>query len=302
MRDLNDLYYFVQVVQHCGFAAAGRALGIPKSRLSRRITALEERLNTRLIHRSTRNFSVTEAGRTYYAHCKAMLIEADAAEEAIALTHAEPRGMVRITCPVALLESRLGDMFATYLMRYPRVELHVEATNRRADVVAEGLDMAIRVRPPPLEDSDLVLRVFGDRAQCLVASPTLLQCYGDTLQTPRDLKQVPSMGLGTPQGTYEWHLYGPNEATMTVSHEPRLVTRNMPMLRSAARAGVGVVQLPRMIVHQDFARGDLVHVLPGWEPRREIIHAVYPSRRGQLPSVRALLDFLAEQFEDLDED
>lgn len=121
MRDLNDLYYFVQVVDHGGFAAAGRALGLPKSKLSRRIALLEERLGTRLIQRSTRRFTVTQTGQTYYGHCKAMLVEAEAADEAIALTQAEPRGIVRMTCPVALLDANIADMVAAFLVEYPRV-------------------------------------------------------------------------------------------------------------------------------------------------------------------------------------
>lgn len=302
MRDLNDLYYFVQVVDHGGFAPAGRALGVPKSKLSRRIALLEERLGTRLIQRSTRRFTVTEAGRAYVEHCKAMLVEADAADEAIAMTQAEPRGIVRVSCPVAMLESRMGDMFAACLVRYPRVELHVDATDRRVDVIGEGVDIAIRVRPPPLEDSDLVLRVLSDRGQCLVASPALLERCSRVPESPADLAELPSMALGLPQGEHAWHLLGPDAAQATVRHHPRLVTRSMPALRTAAIAGVGVVQLPRMMVSDRFTRGELTPVLPGWEPRREIIHAVFPSRRGQLPAVRALLDLLVAQFKALDED
>lgn len=302
MRDLNDLYYFVQVVDHGGFAPAGRALGIPKSKLSRRIALLEQRLGTRLIQRSTRRFTVTEAGRAYYERCKAMLVEADAADEVIALNQAEPRGIVRVTCPVALLESSVGDMFATYLVRYPQVELHVDATDRRVDVVGEAVDIAIRVRPPPLEDSDLVLRVLADRSQCLLASPALLQRCERVPESPADLTALPSMDLGTPQGVHAWDLLGPDAARATIRHHPRLVTRSMPALRAAALAGVGVVQLPRMMVRDGYASGALVQVLPGWEPRHEIVHAVYPSRRGQLPAVRALLDLLVAQFQALDEE
>ncbi len=302
MRDLNDLYYFVQIVDHGGLAPAGRALGTPKSRLSRRLALLEERLNTRLVQRSTRQFIVTEAGRTYYGHCKAMLAEADAADETIALRQAEPRGVVRLSCPTAMLESRVGDMLSAFLTRHPLVELHVDATNRRVDVLGEGMDLAIRVRPPPLEDSDLVLRILSDRGQCLVASPALLHGCRQRPSSPADLAQMPSMVLGTPQGEHAWHLIGPNAAQATVHHYPRLITRSMSTLRSAAIAGVGVVQLPRMMVREQIERGELVQVLPKWEPRREIIHAVYPSRRGQLPSVRSLLDFLTAEFQALDED
>ncbi|MBB3102011.1 LysR family transcriptional regulator [Azomonas macrocytogenes] len=300
MRNLNDLYYYVQVVDHGGFAPAGRALGVPKSKLSRRIALLEERLGTRLIQRSTRRFAVTEIGQTYYGHCKAMLVEAEAADEAIALTQAEPRGIVRMTCPVALLDARIADMVAAFLVSYPRVAIHLEETNRRVDVVGEGIDVAIRVRPPPLADSELVMRVLADRGQCLVACPQLLR--NGPLETPADLAGLPSMDLGLPQNEHIWNLFGPDGAHAAIRHQPRLVTRGMLALRAAAVAGVGIVQLPAMMVHEQLERGELVQVIPGWVPRREIIHAVFASRRGLLPAVRALVDFLAERFVALDED
>ncbi|MCL4184176.1 MAG: LysR family transcriptional regulator [Burkholderiaceae bacterium] len=301
LRDLNDLYYYVQVVDHGGFAPAGRALGMPKSKLSRRIALLEERLGARLIQRSTRRFAVTEIGQTYYVHCKAMLVEADAADEAVALTHAEPRGVVRLTCPAALLDARVGEMLAAFMAQCPHVELHLESTDRRVDVVGEGIDIAIRVRPPPLKDSDLLMRTLADRSQCLVASPRLLERNGAP-RSPADLAGLPSMDLGAPQTEHVWHLFGPDGAQASIHHQPRLVTRGMLALRAAAVAGVGVVQLPTMMVREQFARGELARVLPAWAPRREIIHAVFASRRGLLPAVRALLDFLAAQFERLDED
>ena len=301
MRDLNDLYYYVQVVDHGGFAPAGRALGMPKSKLSRRIAMLEERLGVRLIQRSTRHFSVTEIGQTYYAHCKAMLVEAEAAEEAIEVTRSEPRGIVRIACPVTLLDASVGEMVAAFMHAHPRVDIHLDATNRRVDVVGEGIDIAIRVRPPPLQDSDLVMRVLAERSQCLVASPALLQQYG-TPEVPADLPRLPSMDLGMPQNEHVWNLRGLDGAHAAVHHRPRLVTRGMLTLRAAALAGVGVVQLPKMIIKEHCARGELVHLVPQWAPRREIVHAVFASRRGLLPAVRALLDFLAERFERLDED
>lgn len=295
MRDLNDLYYFVQVVDHGGFAPAGRALGIPKSKLSRRIALLEERLDARLIQRSTRRFAVTEIGQTYYAHCKAMLVEADAAEDAIALTHSEPCGIVRMSCPVALLDTRIADMVSAFMVAYPRVQIHLEETNRRVDVLGEGIDIAIRVRPPPLDDSDLVMRVLADRGQCLVASPRLLKEAG-TPRAPADLAGLPSMDLGTPQNEHVWHLIGPDAAKVAIHHQPRFITQGMFALRTAAIAGVGIVQLPQMMTLDHIKRGELVRVLPDWAPRREIIHAVFASRRGLLPSVRALVDFLVERF------
>ena len=301
MQDLNDLYYFVQVVDHAGFAPAGRALGVPKSKLSRRIALLEERLGVRLIQRSTRKFAVTDLGQTYYTHARAMLVEAEAAEDAIRRVHAEPRGVVRMSCPVTLLDASVGPMLAAFLQAYPQVELHVDATNRRVDVIGEGLDLAIRVRPPPLEDSELLLRVLAERRQCMVASPALLAAMG-TPATPSELMRLPSMDLGLPQNQHLWDLHGPDDAHVAVHHQPRLITRGMSTLRDAALAGVGVVQLPKMVVADDLERGALVHVLPGWAPRSELIHAVYASRRGQLPSVRALIDFLVGRFRSLAEE
>ncbi len=300
MKDLNDLYYYVQVVDHGGFAPAGRALGVPKSKLSRRIALLEERLGTRLIQRSTRRFAVTEIGQTYYGHCKAMLVEAEAADEAIALSQAEPRGVVRMTCPVALLDARIAGMVAAFMVMHPRVEIHLEETNRRVDVVGEGIDVAIRVRPPPIEDSDLVMRVLADRRQCLVACPQLLK--NGVPQVPADLAGLPSMDLGLPQHEHVWNLIGPDGAQAAIRHQPRLITRGMFALRTAAVAGVGVVQLPLMMVREQIQRGELVHVIRGWAPRREVIHAVFASRRGLLPAVRALVDFLADRFQVLKED
>lgn len=300
-RDLNDLYYFVQVVEHGGFAPAGRALNMPKSKLSRRVALLEARLGMRLIQRSTRRFTVTDVGQTYYAHCRAMLVEADAADEAIALLHEEPRGIVRVSCPVALLDSLAGAMIAAFMVACPHVEIHLEATNRRVDVVGEGIDVAIRVRPPPLEDSDLALRVLAERGQCLVASPALLREHGAPA-VPADLTRMPSLDHGLPQAAHVWRLRGPDQAHAEIHHQPRLVTGGMLALRAAAVAGVGVVQLPTMMVRDELARSELVNVLPDWAPRREIVHAVFASRRGLLPGVRALLDFLAARFAELEPD
>lgn len=301
LPDLNPLYYFALVVEHGGFAPAGRALGIPKSKLSRHIALLEERLGAQLLLRSTRSFAVTELGKRYYEHCRAMLTEAAAAEESVALTHSEPCGVVRLSCPVALLAARVGPMLAAFMARHPQVSLQVDETNRRVDVVAEGLDLAIRVRPPPLQDSELVLRQLAERHQCLVASPALLERMGQPLG-PMDLARWPSLDMGQPQDSHRWVLLGPNQDRAEVRHQPRLVTQSMLALRDAALAGVGVVQLPNMFIRSELARGSLVQVLPGWAPRGEVIHAVYASRRGQLPAVRALLDFLAQQFQALAED
>lgn len=301
MQDLNDLYYYVQVVDHGGFAPAGRALGMPKSKLSRRIALLEERLGVRLIQRSTRRFSVTDIGQRYYTHCRAMVVEAESAQEAIDVTHAEPCGFVRMTCPVALLGAQVAVMVSAFMAQYPRVQVHLEATNRRVDVISEAVDVAIRVRPPPLDDSELVMRALADRGQCLIAAPALLERLGPP-RVPADLPRLPSLDLGAPQDEHAWTLLGPEGAQAVIRHSPRLTTGDMIALRAAALAGVGIVQLPIMMVSDELAAGSLVRLLPEWAPRREIVHAVFASRRGLLPSVRVLIDFLADRFQALKED
>ncbi|MBA4143945.1 MAG: LysR family transcriptional regulator [Nitrosospira sp.] len=300
MQDLNDLYYYVQAVDHGGFAPAGRALGVPKSKLSRRIAMLEERLGVRLIQRSTRHFAVTEAGQTYYMHCKAMLVEAEAAQDAVDTLKAEPRGVVRMTCPIPLVHANVGVMLADFMMRYLHVTVQMDATNRRVDLVSESVDVALRVRPAPLQNSDLAMRVLADRVQCLVASPSLIQQYGFPA-APAALSNWPSLGLGALQQNHTWVLHGPNSAQVTLHHTPRFVTTDMIALRNAALAGVGVVQLPMVMARDQLAAGSLVRLVADWVPLREIIHAVFPSRRGLLPSVRALIDFLVERFDMLHE-
>lgn len=295
MQDLNDFVWFVKVVDYGGFAAAGRALDLPKSRLSRRIAQLEERLGVRLIHRTTRQFTVTEVGQTFYQHCKAMMVEAEAAEEAVAALQAEPRGVVRITCPITLLHVHVGPMLARFMARYPGINLQLEATNRRVDLVGEEVDIAIRVRPRPFDDSDLVLRVLADRGHCLVVGPALIQRLGEPV-VPSELSAWPGLSMNEGKHIHKWALSGPGGAKAEIHYHPRLITTDMLALREAAMAGIGVVQLPILMVKDQLASGELVRVLNAWEPRREVIHAVYPSRRGLLPSVRTLVDFLTEEY------
>ncbi|CAH1651626.1 MAG: LysR family transcriptional regulator [Chelatococcus sp.] len=292
MRDLNDLYYFAAVVDHGGFSQAGRALGIQKSRLSRRVLLLEERLGVRLLNRSSRRFSVTEIGREFHERCIAMLVEAEAAEQIAAEVQAEPRGIVRMSCPTALLSFQFGELVARFMMRNPGIQVHLESTNRRVDVIAEGFDLAIRVRFPPLEPTDLVMRRLDESTQCLVAAPALII---GAPQSPGDLHNLPSLDLGPPHRDHAWQLHHADGQVATVPHSPRLVTDDMSVLRDAAIAGAGAVQLPTIFIWDDIRAGSLIHVLPDWRPRAGIVHAVFPSRRGLLPSVRALVDFLARE-------
>ncbi|MCC6776092.1 MAG: LysR family transcriptional regulator [Hyphomicrobiales bacterium] len=295
MQDLNDLYMFAQVVEHGGFAPAGRAIGMPKSKLSRRVGELEAQLGVRLIQRSTRKFAVTEIGQEYYRHCVAMLVEAEAAQEVIDRSRSEPQGTVRVSCPPALVCFQVGDMIARFMAANPRVTVHLESTSRRVDLISDGIDVAIRVRFPPIEETDHVMRVLGPSEQRLVASPACLtQLQGPVV--PASLGVLPSVGFGPAHRDHVWQLVGPDGATASVPYVPRLVTDDIAQLRSAALAGVGVAQLPMMVVAQDIDAGGLVDVLPDWRPRSGVVHAVFLSRRGLLPAVRSLIDHLGREY------
>lgn len=295
MQDLNDLRFFVDVVEQNGFAAAARKLGMPRSRLSRRIGLLEDRLGVRLIQRSTRRFAVTEIGREYYRHCLAMMVEAEAAQNAIDRLRAEPQGTVRMSCPSSVIYFQIGEMVARFMAQCPKVDVLLESTNRRVDVIREGFDLAVRVRFPPLEDSDLVIRKLADSPQRLVASPALLKDFPRPL-LPADLAALPSLAWDPASLAPEWQLDGPDGATSTIRHRPRLVTEDMVALRLAALRGIGACQFPTFVVADDIKAGRLIDLLPQWSPKAGVIHAAFPTRRGLLPSVRALLDFLAKEY------
>lgn len=300
MHDLNDLSYFAQVVEHGGFAPASRASHIPKSKLSRRVALLEKQLGVRLLQRSSRHFSVTDLGEEFYRHCRAMLVEANAAREAIELARAEPQGLVRVTCPVALAHARVGAILADFMADCPKVSVMLESTNRRVDVIGERVDLAIRARPPPLEDSDLTLRVLSERRWVLVGSPALIAALGAPA-IPADLHRFPTLDMDPSSGAHVWELEGPAHAHASIHHAPRLITDDMIALRAAALRGVGITQLPRMIVSEELKSGALVRALTDWSPKSGIVHAVFPSRRGLLPSVRALIDYLAARLTKEDE-
>lgn len=295
MHDLNDMFFFAKVVEHGGFSAAARALGVPTSRLSRRVAELEDRLGARLLQRSTRRLAVTEVGQRYYQHCAALAAEAQAAQDTVDSIQSVPQGLVRMSCPTAFLQSGVGLILSRYLAAWPRVRLHVEATNRRVDVIEESFDLALRVRIPPLEDSDLAVRVLTHSQVVMVASPALLARHGRPA-TLEDLDALPAMGSAWASGRHAWTFIAPGGATVSHSYEPRLAVDDFTTLRQAALDGVGLVYLPQYLVQDALDRGDLEQVLPGYALPEGVAHAVFPSRRGLVPAVRMLIDALVEGF------
>lgn len=296
MIDLNELFLYAKVVEHGGFAPAGRALNMPKSTLSRRVNQLETRLGVRLIQRSTRQFQVTDIGQAYYRNCVAMMAEAESAQDVIEQNRSEPRGVIRLSCTTPLLNFWVAPLLGKFMAQCPSVELYVKSHNRRVDVISEGYDIALSLCFPPLESSELVMRVLARSPQVLVASADFAARY-PSLNEPTDLVDLPSIHWGPPQPHYNWHLNGPNGATTQVSHVPRLVSDDMSVLKNAVLRGVGIASLPLAVVKDEIASGLLMTLLAQWQPEEGVITAVFPSRRGLLPSVRSLIDFLATSFE-----
>ncbi|MGA6106486.1 LysR substrate-binding domain-containing protein [Pseudomonas solani] len=292
MQDLNDLFYFAKVVEHGGFAAAGRLLGIPKSRLSRRIAELETRLGARLLQRTTRKLALTDVGERYLRHCQAMLLEAEQADEAVASLTSEPRGRIRVSCPTEVARMRLRHVFPSFLQRYPQVQLEVMLSNRRIDLVNEGVDVALRVREQDDEDPSLIRRQLSPARAMLVCAPSLLE--GVTLNGPDDLQQLPALGALETDRRLHYLLRDSRGNRRDIVLEARLSIEDFEIRKLAALQGLGMTMLPQMNCQQELEAGTLVRLLPGWELPGGNLQAVYTHRRGMLPAVRAWIEHLAE--------
>jgi DNA-binding transcriptional LysR family regulator len=293
MQDTNDMLYFAEVVERGGFAAAGRHLGQPKSKLSRRVAELEARLGVRLLQRTTRKLSLTEVGEVYLRHCLAVRDAAEAAAEAVEAVQTEPRGTIRIACPVTLAQSTLGPIMALFLARYPQVKVDMRVSNRVVDLVEEGVDVALRVRSTLDDSGSLVVKKLGESNTFLVASPLQLARQGQP-NSPDDLATMDTMAMSSIDGKATLVLLGPSGTRYTLVHQPRYVADDLLTLKFAVLQGTGMCFLPDYMCRRELEDGRLVHVLPGWAPPRGIFHAVYPSRRGMVPAVRRFLDFLAD--------
>ncbi|CAK9889152.1 HTH-type transcriptional regulator DmlR [Pseudomonas fluorescens] len=294
MQDLNDLFYFTRVVEAGGFAAAGRLLGIPKSRLSRRIAELEERLGTRLLQRTTRQLKLTAVGERYLRHCQAMLLEAEMADEAVASMTSEPRGRLRVSCPVGLAHEFLPDVISRFLQQYPQVQLDMILLNRRVDLITEGVDVALRVRDLGDEDPALVTRRLRQAQMFLVASPQFAATQA--LNHPQDLAGLPVLGAVDADRLVHLRLLDAQGHKHELALEARLAIDDFVVRKAAAVAGLGFTALPIMHCEAELERGELVRLLPDWSLPGGYLQAVYPHRRGLLPAVRVWIDHLVAEF------
>lgn len=295
MLDLNDLYLFHTVALHKGFSAAERASGIPKATLSKRVIQLEEQLGVRLLERTTRSLRLTQVGIDVYEQVEAMLVSAEAAADAAAQAQIEPNGVVRVACPQGLIQDLLIDLLPIFLLRYPKVKVQIKVINRRADLVEDGVDMALRARARLDSDPNLIMRKFGDTRSVLVGSPGLLAQLPAPL-TIDNLYNVPTLTQHDERGEVVWDLVGPDGQQRSITHRPRLMCTSFDVLRASAIAGTGITLLPDFVAAPALDGGELAHILPEWQSHPSTLHAVFSSRRGLVPAVRVWLDFLAGEI------
>ena len=293
MLNLNDLLVFVQVVNHGGVAAAGRALGIPKSTLSKRLSELEKAIGVRLIQRTSRSFAVTEIGRDFHRHAAAMLIEAEAAEDVIKGRLAEPSGTVRITASLPIAQFHLASLLPRLAASYPKVRIVLDVSDRFVDIVQEGFDIAIRNHFAPLPDTDLVQRRIHRDPAWLVASAGYFREKGMPSR-PEDINGLD--GLMASSSDRAWTLRDGEGAVAELTPSPRYVANETVSLLEAAKAGLGVACLASSFCASLIESGALVRILPGWTARGVTTTLLMPHRRGQLPSVRMVADHLIDEL------
>ncbi len=296
MLDLNDVRFFVQVVDRGGFTAAARVLLVPTSTLSHRIQQLEATLGVALLARTSRKVTATEAGREFYRHAIGVLERAQEAELAMKQRLTEPTGPLRYTAAQTIAQVAMPELVNDFLDRHPKVNLIQHVSDEIVDIVAGGFDMAIRGHSGPLPDSSLMQRPLANVPWYLYASPAFLAQHG-TPNGPERLAPYPSLFMLRETVVPCWHLrheHDDDEFVLPLS--PRVYTGCMVTLKSNARAGLGIVALPGYVCREEVRRGELVRVLPEWVAEDSTISALVPSRRGMSAAVRAFLDHLAEHL------
>ncbi len=295
LTDLDDFYCFAQVVEHGGFSAAERATDIPKSKLSRRVHNLEERLGVRLIQRSSRHFAVTDIGMNIYRHAQVMLSAAQAAHDLVDHLSTEPRGTIKLSLPVSIAQNEMARILPAFLKQYPEIKVQMMVTNRRVDIINEGFDIALRVRSSLDDDPNLVIRQFDQIEQHLFASQGYLNELGD-LKTPEQLAEHKILSMAEEHTEQHLILHNNAQEQKKIRVSPSVLGSDLSMLAQLSASGCGITLLPDNVVQQYVERGELVRVLPEWKAAHGIFHMVYPSRRGLLPAVRVLIDYLVEHL------
>ncbi len=287
--DLNRIAVFVRVVQAGSFTAAAAALGLRKSSVSRSVAALETDLGIRLLQRTTRRLSLTDAGRAYYDHTRDALAGLEEAQQAVSSLGAEPRGVVRVTAPVDLARD-LAVVTAAFLRAHPGVRVETLLTARYVDLVKEGLDLAVRAGP--LTDSSLLARRLGESELGLFASPAYLHAAGRPRRLA-DLARHECVLYRAGIASAKWRLSGPG-GEEEVSVHGRVDTDEFAFVRAVVLAGFGIAFAPLTMMAPLVEAGDVERVLPRYARPGAPVHIVWPSRRFEPAAVKLFREALAE--------
>lgn len=293
MDRLTALQVFRRVAERGSFADAGRSLGLSPAAISKNIAELEAHVGARLIHRTTRRMALTEEGRLYLEHVTRALDALAEADTALCPIKAAPSGLLKVSAPMTVTLTRLSNAIPAFLERHPGLRLDLQLDDRRVDIVREGFDLAIR-GSDRLEDSSLVARPLAAMPHVLCAAPGYFARYGRPA-APADLQGMAHVrfSLSGHADVWEFHQGGRTER---VAVDARYSVSSSLAVRDALRAGFGVSLIPRPYVEDDLRAGRLQAALEDWRTVQTTLYAVYPSRHYVAPKLRALLDFLVEEF------
>lgn len=283
---------YVRVAEARSFSAVARELGTTQPAVSRQIAGLEEHLGARLLQRTTRSLALTEDGRDLLDHARRVLQTVEEAESAVGRRHAIPGGLVRIATPTTFGRLYVAPRIRRLLERYPEMAVELRMADGVADLVADGIDLAIRATGVP--DSSLVARKIGSARRITVASPACIASHGAPAH-PSDLARLPCVIFTRNAAPNTWQFEGPDGA-LSVSVGGRFRADNGEAIREGVLSGLGYAVLPTWLIGKDLASAQLVPVLEQWEAPPGSISAVYPSRRNLAPRTRAVIDFFIDEF------
>lgn len=301
MSYLNEIQIFAAIVERGSFIAASNVLQIPKTTVSRKVEELEARLGVRLLHRTTRKMSLTEAGQAYYEHCERIIAEIEEAERAVGQLAAAPRGTLRVSSSFSIGARFLGHLLPEFLKRFPEVRVNLVLSNANEDLVEGNYDLAIRVGR--LADSSHASRLLGNFRSRLVASSAYIAEKG-LPRTPEDLAAHRTLAL-TPRdehaGRYAWTLEEISSGrkkpqSVTAAVQPVMICNDPEPILQSVIGSEGIGFIPDLFTREPLRREQIVNVLPGWQGPSVPINAVYLSRRGLSPKVRVFVDFIGEQL------
>ncbi len=292
MTDLAGIAVFTEVARLGGFTAAARSLGLSKSTVSKQIARLEDRLDVKLLHRTTRRLSLTEVGQAYYERCRRIIEEAEEAEQAVTNLHAEPRGTLRVNVPMSFGILHVAQALPAFMAQYPELAVDLDLNDRRVDLVEEGFDMAIRIGE--LSDSSLVARRLAPCRIAVVASPVYWAEHGKPTH-PDDLKHHDCLIYTLRNRPAEMRFQGP-DGLITVTSTGRLRANNGNLLLEAAKAGNGVYVCPTFFCGPGLKDGSLEEALVDYPPSETSVYAIWPQSRHLSAKVRAFVDFMLDAF------